>query len=79
MGYPPAYPPADAVETVAPTEVVMARQPIFDADLRLAGFELYRAVGDDGPRRATVRPPPCSWARSPTSGSGGSSAPCART
>ena len=43
------YPPADAVETVAPTEVVMARQPIFDADLRLAGFELlYRAVGDDG-------------------------------
>lgn len=40
---------ADALETIAATDVVMARQPIFDADLRLAAFELlYRAVGEDG-------------------------------
>ncbi len=40
---------ADALETFAPTDVVMARQPIFDADLRLAAFELlYRAVDEDG-------------------------------
>ncbi len=32
-----------------PTGVVLARQPIFDADLQLSAFELlYRAVGEDG-------------------------------
>jgi EAL and modified HD-GYP domain-containing signal transduction protein len=32
-----------------PTGVVLARQPIFDADLELSAFELlYRAVGEDG-------------------------------
>ena len=39
----------NATSTRMTTDVVMARQPIFDADLRLMAFELlYRAVGDDG-------------------------------
>jgi c-di-GMP phosphodiesterase len=37
-----------AAASLAPG-VVLARQPIFDADLRLSAFELlYRAVGEDG-------------------------------
>jgi c-di-GMP phosphodiesterase len=33
----------------SPAGAVLARQPIFDADLRLSAFELlYRAVGEDG-------------------------------
>lgn len=72
---------AQALTTWTATDVVMARQPIFDADLRLAAFELlYRAVGEhdgspaDDRATATVL-----VARSPTSGSGGSSAPSGRT
>ena len=44
----------------AVTDVVLARQPIFDADLRINAFELlYRAVGEQGlpaaiPRKATA-------------------------
>jgi c-di-GMP phosphodiesterase len=39
---------AQAPTTWTTPEVVMARQPIFDADLRLAAFELlYRTVGDN--------------------------------
>jgi c-di-GMP phosphodiesterase len=39
----------DVLETFTAADVVMARQPIFDADLRLEAFELlYRAVGADG-------------------------------
>ena len=38
----------------AATDVVLARQPIFDADLRISAFELlYRAVGEDGLPAAT--------------------------
>ena len=43
----------------AATDVVLARQPIFDADLRISAFELlYRAVGEEGlplhPSKATA-------------------------
>ena len=43
----------------AVTDVVLARQPIFDADLRIKAFELlYRAVGEEGlpqhPSKATA-------------------------
>ena len=43
----------------AATDVVLARQPIFDADLRIDAFELlYRAVGEEGlplhPSKATA-------------------------
>lgn len=49
-----AAPTQDAV-----TDVVLARQPIFDADLRINAFELlYRAVGEEGlpldPAKATA-------------------------
>jgi c-di-GMP phosphodiesterase len=38
-----------AINQDAPTDVVLARQPIFDADLHISAFELlYRAVGEDG-------------------------------
>jgi EAL and modified HD-GYP domain-containing signal transduction protein len=40
---------ATATPAAPATGVVLARQPIFDADLRLQAFELlYRAVGEDG-------------------------------
>src|SRR5918995_1026433 len=36
-----------AINQDAPTDVVLARQPIFDADLHISAFELlYRAVGE---------------------------------
>jgi EAL and modified HD-GYP domain-containing signal transduction protein len=41
--------PQNAFAAATATGVVLARQPIFDADLRLHAFELlYRAVGEDG-------------------------------
>src|ERR671922_285722 len=48
-----------ALNQDAATDVVLARQPIFDADLRISAFELlYRAVGEEGlplhPSKATA-------------------------
>ena len=48
-----------ALNQDAPTDVVLARQPIFDADLHISAFELlYRAVGEEGvpldPSKATA-------------------------
>src|SRR5688572_10851359 len=48
-----------AINQDAPTDVVLARQPIFGADLHISAFELlYRAVGEHGlpldPSKATA-------------------------